>query len=494
MFRQSTSPKPDALPDKRQPLFYSQNLPPGKAPGTTRVLEAINKSRVITEGHITPKMPRELCTQLQSQTDIYELAALCKGILRNCGFDASGFDLGRLLSEPVCVNQSIIKDAKGRFIGDKREVQYAMLLQAMQTVLLSYRGAPLRVSDNPWASHPLRAGAFAAAIGAPIEMVVSSLLHDIVEDTLDPKLPKVSYRAYSFQDGKAKLVELESARSIFMHIRENYWIYGRRIARDVEFDTRPAKSNGGWQREYKAHITRAHSRIGSAFAKGADSYVNLQELEVGSGNAMMASKLERKLLKVDWQVPFWTNLSWVMAEILLFELKEKSAGTEYEGIEKKHRFVTLSEIVMLERGVNQLSKAHSFAPSLVKNLSRSRSPVIDIYSAKPQIEGAKWSYKFEFPFIQEKEEAFSLMRLVFGNSMVGELIRASSILPTRLTDAVIVQAHFEESPKLSSLANLLRAYDEKLQGILEGGFDRKRMAQAARERRNRLMEESGLKY
>ena len=474
------------------PLFYSRDQTPGKPPGTQQVLEAITASRVITEGHITPKMPKELCIRLQEQTNTYDIEALCKSILCNCGFDASGFDLGRLLAEPVCVNQFALKDSSGRFIGDKRQVQYAMLLQAMQIVLLSY-GDKKRLSENFWASHPLRAGAFAAAIGAPIEIVISSLLHDILEDSLDQKLQDVKYRAYSLQGGKPVFVKYGRTHSILVHIRENFWIYGRKIARDVECVTRPEKPNGNWQHDYEAHITRAHSRIGSAFAKGSDSVVNLQELEVGSDDLEMASKLLRKLLKVDCKIPFWTKLSWVMAEVLLFELKEKSLGTEYEGIEKAHRFITTPEIIMFERGFNMLSKSHSFTPGLVKNLSRSRSPIIDIYTAKPEISGAAFSYRFEFPFMQDKEKAFSLVQGVFGKDLVSELKRASSLLPSRLTDAVIVQAHFASDIIISKVIELQQAYDAELQHILAGGFDRKRMAQAARERRNRLMAESSSK-
>lgn len=472
--------------------FYSDKLPSGKPPGVQRVLSAINKSRVITEGHITPKMPPELCLELREQTNIYDAERLCKRILRNCGFDASGFDLGRLLTEPVLVNDYAIKDNRGRFVGDERMVQYAMLLQAMQIVLLSY-GDLKRLSGNPCASHSLRAGAFAAAIGAPIEIVISSILHDILEDSLDKDMPGVKYRAYVSYRGKPQLVEYESEQAILHHIRENFWRYGRKIAWDVRCDTRLKKSNGGWEPEYQSHIALAHSRIGSAFSKGADSYVNLQELEPGSDILAMAAKLERKLLKVDWQVPFWNKMSWVISEILLHELKQKAKGTKFEGIEKKHRFITSKEIRMVRRGFNNLFKSHAFSPELVKNLSRSRSPIIDIYVAKPMYDGAKCSYKFEFPFIQEKETAFGLVKDVFGKRMVGEPARATSMLPSRLTDAVIVWADFASEPKLSEVSELVLAYDGALQGILHGGFDRKALESAARERRARLKSELGLK-
>ncbi|MFA6907943.1 MAG: hypothetical protein WC263_03880 [Candidatus Micrarchaeia archaeon] len=473
----------------RSPPFYSSQLPPDRPHGMQGVIGAMNQSRKITLGHITPKMPKALSRKLNSKLDIYDTGVLCNLILRYCGFGDGGLSGGNFPSEPVLVNDWVLRDKKtGRFIGDERMVEYAMLLQTFQILHLSYEGMQ-RDSGNEWMTHPLRAALFVAALGAPVKMVVSALLHDILEDAMDPKMPTAKFRAFVKKEGQCRMAEYTGEEEILGYIRGSYWRYGIVISEDVRHDTRKQKINSEYlvnpalyERLYKEHLRMAHARMGSAFAKAGDTKANSTEINSIRDPGIKRMKFDKRLLKLDWQLDTgWSKLNWHVFESLLSDLQENSAD---EKAWERHRFVPAQAIWSFSDGYNLIGKPHRYIQEVRDKLMPSRSPTIEIY-----IREGKPCYTFEFPFINDSREAIAIVKDAFGKALKGEPERAQSLLPQGIRDATLVSAEFFRSPEVGKLNDLAAAYDEKLDGRIEGGFNRQERTKAAWDRHHRMKSE-----
>ena|GEM_PF-3912793 len=486
--------KPNKIDAGSLPPFYSSKPPPDKLHGMQGVIEEMNHGRKIALGHITPKMPRGLAKKLNSNMNIYEPERLCKLILRYCGFDEEGFGYGGMLANPVLVNEWMLKDKRGRFIGDERMMEYVMLLQTFQILQLSYCGIR-RESGNEWVTHPLRAALFVAALGAPIEMVISALLHDILEDAMSPEMPKAKFRAFVKKDGQYRQVEYTGEEEIMGYIRKNYGRCGARIAWDVWHDTRndirKEMINAEYltnpvlyEELYKGHLHKAHARIGSAFAKAGDGKANITEISSITDPAVREMKFRKRMLKLDWQLECgWDKIAWPVFESLLYDLSVSSAD---ERVWKKYRFVPADSIWKFADGYNLVGTPHRYNQELRGRVMPSRSPTIEVY-----FQGNSPSFIFEFPFIRDAKVAIGMIRQVFGKSIIGEPKEVDSLLPPLIRDAALVSVDFRKNPEVVKFNDLVAAYDENLRGALPG-FDRKRFTEAAWERHYRLKSELGL--
>jgi hypothetical protein len=470
------------------PPFYSSHLPPSRLHGMQGVIGAMGQSRKIMPGHITPKMPKDLSRKLNSKLNIYDTGVLCNLILRYCGFCDGGLSNGNFPSEPVLVNDWVLRDKQGRFVGDERMVEYAMLLQTFQILHLSYKGME-RDSGNAWMTHQLRAALFVAALGGPVWMVISTLLHDSPEDAMDPKMPSVKFRAFVKKESQYRLVEYTSEEEILGYIRGNYWRYGIGISEDVRHDTRKQKINAEYianpalyEKLYKEHLRVAHTRIGSAFGKAGDGKANITEIDSIRDPDVRRMKFHKRLLKLDWQLDTgWNKLNWHVFESLLSDLQENSADKKAW---EKHRFVPAQAIMNFTDGYNMIGKPHRYIQEVRDRLMPARSPTIEIYMKE---DGP--SFTFEFPFINDAGEAIGMVKNAFGKNLAAEPNQVDSKLPPGVRDAILVSADFHRSPKVIRLNDLVAAYDEKLGGIIEGGFDRKEYTEAAWGRHHRMKSE-----
>ena len=495
VYRNKQELPPNKADMGKAPPFYSSKLPPDKLHGAQGVIEEMNQSRKITPGHITPKLPRRLSKKLNSELDIYEPERLCRHILRYCGFDERGFSYGGMLSSPVLVNDWALRDERGRFIGDERIMEYAMLIQTFQILQLSYNGVQ-RESGNPWESHPLRAALFVAALGAPVEMVISALLHDILEDAMSKDMPKVKFRAFERKNGELVLVELTGEEGILGYMRKNYWRYGSKIAWDVLHDTRndirkeimnatyvddPAE----YEKLYKKHLHKAHTRIGSAFGKAGDAKANITEISSIMNPEVRGMKFDKRMLKLDWQLECgWDKIAWPVFESLLYDLSVNSAE---ERTWKKYRFVPAESIWKFADGYNLVGTPHRYNQELRGKIMPSRSPTIEIY-----FQGNKPSFIFEFPFIREAKVAIGIIKDVFRKNIIKEPKEVDSLLPLLIRDAVLVSVDFRENPKVEKFICMVAAYDEPLKDLIDGGFVRKERTDAAWARHYMKKKELGL--
>jgi len=473
------------------PPFYSSQLPPERPHGMQAVIDEMNRSRRIMPGHITPRMPGNLSKKLNSKLNIYNQERLCKLILRYCGFDENIIGHQDLLFRPVLVNDWVLRDRKtGRFIGDERMVEYAMLLQTFQILQMSNQGEA-RESGNGWVTHLLRAALFVAALGAPVEMVIATMLHDSVEDARDPTRPRLKFRAFAKQDGQYRLVEYTGEEEILGYIRGNYWRYGARIAEDVRHVTRKQKrasdsdylaNPARYEKDYKEHLQMANARIGSFFAKTGDGKANINEIKSIADPEVKRVKSSKRLLKLGWHLESdLGKIAWPVFESLLYDL-EKNSNDELAW--KKHRFVPAEAIWNFAEGYNLIGKPHRYIQEVRDRLMPSRSPTIEIYSRE-----GKPSFIFEFPFIHDTKAAVGMVEGIFGRNIVGEPKEVESKLPKGIRDATLVAADFRRTPEVSKLKDLAAAYDEKLDGIIEGGFDRKERTKEVWDRHYRLKNE-----
>jgi len=487
------APAPGRAEAGGEPPFYSSQLPPCKLHGAQGVIDEINQVRKIAPGHITPKLPKRLPRKLNAELDIYEPEILCRLILRYCGFDERGFGYGALLASPVLVNDWL-EDGAGRQGRNVRMLEYAMLLQTFQILHLSYQGIR-RESGNGWMTHPLRAALFVAALGAPARMVVSALLHDILEDAMSRELPAAKFRAFARKGKAHSQVEFSGEGEIMDYIRGNYWHYGAKIARDVwhatRNDIRKEAINAEYlanpalyEKLYREHLRKAHTRIGSAFAKAGDSKANITEIKSIGSPAAREMKLGKRLLKLGWQLESgWNKIAWPVFECLLYDLEALGGEKSW----KRHRFVPAEAIWGFAEGYNLIGKPHRYMQEVRDRLMPSRSPAIEIYTLENRP-----SFTFEFPFISDAREAIGMVEAAFGKGLANPPKEVDSLLPARIRGATLVSADFYRSPKVGRLDDLVAAYDEKLDGIMEGGFDRELLAQAAWDRHYRLKKEQKL--
>jgi hypothetical protein len=252
---------------------------------------------------------------------------------------------------------------------------------------------------------------------------------------------------------------------------------------NAEYLENPAR----YEKLYKEHLHKAHSRIGSAFAKAGDTKANSTEIKSIDDPSIRGMKSGKRLLKLDWQLECgWNKIAWAVFETLLYDL-ELMGG---ESVWKKHRFVPAEAIYNFAEGYNIIGKQHRYIREVRDKLMPSRSPTIEIYNVG--LQGGEVVFTFEFPFIRSAREATGMITDVFGRSLVSKPKEVNSLLPEGIRDATLVSVKFNRSPKMSKLDELVEAFDERLGGIIEGGFYRKMLAEAAWERHHRLKGEQQL--
>ncbi|MCX6770161.1 MAG: hypothetical protein NT051_05825 [Candidatus Micrarchaeota archaeon] len=474
----------------------------GKSPGAERAIQMIKSNLAINPGHLTPKMERGN-EKFERYLDCHDPQTLCKNILRDLGLDNSNFSFESLLSTPIIAkNWSKCED--------KAALRYAMVMQTFQILALSYPPESRRKSGNPSVAHPLRAGAFAAAIGAPIELVIATLLHDVMEDTMDANMPSVAFRTFSMAKGHSmpQIVEMRDPKEIYWHIYESYPDYrkddlssrdiGKNIADGAWNLTRPALWPGETKnRAYQRYLNQVYSNIISSFAKGCDAKVNLLELSTITNESERMKMTNRTLLKALWQLPRWKKISWVMFELLLSDISKFAAGGRIERLAKMQRAIPPNEIALFKKGFNFAGDLN-FGKELTKNISNSRSPVIDVYYDNKQSSNGRplVNFSVEFPFVDNVPDAMQLLKSVFGSQILGNPKRVLSKLPYRFWNAVIMNMDSKDGlPAESKFYELRDAYGAYLleNNIIqvEGGFNRESMAKHAEDRYNRLKANPG---
>lgn len=165
-----------------------------KASNLKELLEQMPESIEFNEGHFTPKLKESWCRQFEAFIDVYQSQRLIE-IIR----EAYGYTLEQALNWDGNQNS--------------KAYEYVLIERVIGTVLLTYSNFT-RKSGNEAASHPLRAMAYAAGIGAPLEVILTCGLHDVDEDTLDKRADGLRYRA---MEG-GKIVEFDTSDEILAHI------------------------------------------------------------------------------------------------------------------------------------------------------------------------------------------------------------------------------------------------------------------------------------
>ncbi len=435
---------------------------PDQRPGARRLMEAVRNNILFNKGHITPKIETKALREFEKRINIFEPGRLCENIREDLGYTKESLALG---------------------LHHENELQkFRMVESAMQIALDTYNGA-MRENGNPSVTHPLMTGALGAATGEPTRTVILDLFHDCAEDTLDMKYPEIKFRV---QFG-GHLVEYDLDRKIYAYVKENFGRYGKGLARDMRVMTRYIKESEGksWQRIYKEYLFRINHYIDPVLAKGNDSYVNLLDLPLIKDRSARSNKGQRLILKATWNAQSQKRLSWIKACLIQNGISKAPGGKPYAGILND---VSRHDIDKFEKGWTY-NPVRQFDTRLFRSVNLSGSPAIDIYPSSSRLPD---QYEIELPFLQNEDMAHGLIRYAFGKS-VGDISRARSILPTRLTSAMIFTFRAKVGDMEGCMARSLKIYDDLLaSGILLpqlSGFDRKEWADAARARMERVLKE-----
>ena len=436
---------------------------PDNRPGARRMREATEKC-VFNIGHLTPKIPDNVLEPFHERARALDPKRLCQNIREDMGYTKLSLSKSQ---HP----QSELEN-------------YVLVEKIIQIALDTYNGAE-RYNGHPIVSHPLGAGASGAATGEQVSTILVDIGHDFFEDVRDARHPEIVFRAKS----SGIDVEYKDPYMIARYMRdhENFGRYGKGMARDIWAVTRPeGKGQAGksWQRAYKEYLLGMQHSINAVLAKANDSYVNLLDLHLvpEEKRHAMAQKL---VLKAAWQAERLKRISWKKACLLQSAIAEVPEGKAHAD-----RLNDMNEydIVKFERGW-ALNPERQFNVKLFKSVHLSGSPSIDIYPAKDTRFG---KYEIELPFVKDQEIALQIIRDSFGCTN-DEIRRAQSLLPSRLSSAMIFSFQPRRGNFEAQVAAALRQYDCLLnEGLLLPqleGFGRKTWAKAARERMDRKRQE-----
>ncbi|MCX6770713.1 MAG: hypothetical protein NTX79_01525 [Candidatus Micrarchaeota archaeon] len=439
-------------------------------PGAQRTMKAVQTELVFNKGHITPKIGTRARNEFEKRIVCsFDPVKLCNSIRDNMGYTI----------------ESLASDMHS----PEQAQEYLMVENTMNILLDSYDGAT-RENGRLLVTHPLLVANMAAEIGAPVRTVNTAGFHDINEDVLDPKYPEIKFRA-TIGGQKA---EYETERKIFEYIGRNYGRYGKGLVRDIRHLTRYVTEEEGksWQRTYQEYLVGVYQFIDAAFAKALDGKANLIDRREIINKEDMARKYGRLLLKVSWQIPRWQRISWIVADLLKSNLDKYPGGKQ---IADALNGVTEWDMKKFERGWTW-NPARQYHAKLFHSVSRSGSPIIDIY---PASDVHKNMYEIELPFFKYENEmhvriAHEIIKCAFGRK-VGKIRRASSILPERLTSSVIFLVESDAGDFWAGMPRAVEIMDGAFaSGLLLpqlAGFNRAEYTDAARERMERIRRERG---
>ena len=441
----------------------SEASSPDNRPGARRMREATEKC-VFNIGHITPNIHDKVLEPFHERARSLVPKRLCQNIREDMGYT---------------------KESLSRSQHPQSELEKYILVEKISQIALDTYNGATRDNGHPVVSHPLGAGAIGAATGEQISTILVDIGHDFFEDVRDGRHPEIVFRAKS---GGVD-VEYRDPDMIAKYIRdpENFGRYGKGMARDIWAVTRPdgnGQDGKSWQRAYKEYLVGMQQFINAVLAKANDSYVNLLDLHLVPEERRheMAQKL---VMKAAWQAERLKRISWKKACLLQSAI---AAVPEGKACADRLNDINEYDIAKFERGW-ALNPERQFNVKLFKSVHLSGSPSIDIYPAKDTRFG---KYEIELPFVQDQGIALQIIRDAFG-CMDGEIRRAQSLLPSRLSSAMIFNFQPKGGDFEAQVGAALREYDHLLnKGLLLPqleGFDRKEWAKAARERMERKRHE-----
>ncbi len=245
---------------------------------------------------------------------------------------------------------------------------------AITLLELAYADAAKRKSGHDWISHPLRAGLFVAAIGGGADLVVTALLHDIVEDTRDKGHKGIRYKVPGFAEGTDWADDKK-----FWHLEE---LFGMQVASDIRRLTRdPASKKAiedAWgkaeKKEYWKYVARVNETVGAAVAKPADGMENFWELDIPN-KKLRKGMIERTIDKGAMQVPYTRKLFWLINYMLLEGI---GAYSKDEKIMRKLRSFSEKDVADYEKGAVIVGE-RKLKRKLLEQVPDSGVPVMVVY-------------------------------------------------------------------------------------------------------------------
>ena len=279
----------------------------------------------------------------------------------------------------------------------------ATIGRAIDACILSYGRAERSSGHHPAATHPLRAAALAASLGAEAHTILGAIFHDLPEDALDGKHPDVKLR---YINGEGKVAEFADADGIYSGIAALSGAHGERVLQIVK-DLTNLKQKGGkeadWEQPYFKYLQKPYGNFDSALVKVIDAIVNLMELDSLEGikPAKREAKRQKTVKKALMQLRIWQKISWPIAELLL-SCMQKYAGEEYGQIRSVARAVDPHDLEKFKRGccfVDYERSKQGFM-GLIDLISRDGSRTIDVYRAR--FKGNHVVFQIELPIIGKK--------------------------------------------------------------------------------------------
>lgn len=444
----------------------------GGVPGAAELLKTMPENLVFENKHIAPWLTKGWCRDFEGCLNEYKTRELIKLIREGFGY-----------------TEKDVAEAEWDRNTKSKTYEYVLVERAINAVLLTYVGFS-RKSGNEAASHPLRAALFAITIGAPLEVVLTCLFHDVIEDTLDGRARGLKFRAAV--DGKA--AEFDNKRKILRYLRGNYGEFGEKLAVNVNACTRKEEipDDANWQRKYLKYLNRVYrTSVAAAFAKGIDGYLNLLELAPIKDKADQERARARAIFKVASQLKWWRRISLPVAELLTYELEKYMTKDEYGKLKFELETDRRSDIEKLKKGHNIVNGERRFSARLIQRLGRAGSLTIDVYT---WVKKGKTMCEFEIPYASE-EVARGLVKKAFGRrvKIVGV---ETSLQPSELPLAIFIKCRVSDMGVLGDMPTLVGLFDKaaasgQLLPQLEGWWNRKKMVASLKRRYERMHEERG---
>lgn len=498
-----------------QPLQTQAKGNAGTGKSISELAELIhNRKFFIPKDRLTPVPEKRWLEQLKAELNIFDPKELKRKIREEVGYEFEGMldylkipreaagNAGRLylyLADSLAEIREKVDhysretDAE-QSVANLKQVEKSIKVELAITLLeIAYEKADRRKSGHERITHPLRAGLFAAAIGAPVDYVITALLHDILEDTRDKRHKGISY-AVPYYEGNA--IEGVGYREFFLdkekcaHLSE---LFGKQVAMDIMRLTRDPESRkaiedawgGREKRAYKKYLDRAHGSIGATFAKAMDGIVNFWELDF-EDKALEAGMRQRTVDKAAMQIPFLRKMSWLITYMLVEGIEQyspdKMLAVELLSFSEK-------DVRSFERGVKNAGRRR-FERTLLAQVPDNGAPIAVIFRMMKYREIFRKSKRFEveMPYLDaEKQihlEAGDRLIGAFGSS-VSNIGPAHTLLIPRLRKALLRRFEAGLGDVKGNLDTFGREYCNEIAGelLIYGISDRETHAEGLRKSR-----------
>ncbi len=442
------------------------------APSSTASYLLVNREYSFEPGKLTPTPAKRWLELLKKSLNLFDKAELESRLREELDYHLQDIVPDEAINDVarryVYVREHL-QAAEKRILSGNEEVdmQAELWLRgrlkvelAICLIDLSY-GDELRKSGHLAVTHNLRAGLFAAALGAPIEWVVSALLHDIREDTRDKK--NIKYRTACIADGEIRIETLHSAKDIFNDLRH---CFGREVEKDIRVLTRdPVKKKKAGETlteirdNYSKYLVRANRRISAAFIKVIDGILNFWELDPVKGSKQAKQGLiDRTVIKGSLQVEFWRKISWLLSEMLMQEIVKYSPQTDTV-TDRFERRISEEELERFERACIIIRGKREFKKKILNQSSDNGSPVMVLYKIGRNLWDA------ELPYIKDKMQ---IARIFEGLVKPSEMEDQKTILLPKIRKAKFRRFRAKLKDVAGMCGGLALRYDKelKLQGIV----------------------------